>query len=1342
MNYYLGLDMGTNSVGWAVTDTQYHLLRAKGKDLWGARLFDEASTAETRRAFRTGRRRLQREKARIGFLKEVFSEEINKVDPGFYQRLEDSKYFIEDKTEHQPFSLFADKNYTDKEYHDQYPTIFHLRKELIDSVKPHDVRLVYLAILNIFKHRGHFLNRNLSDKGQENFKDLYYELCNEESIYSFPDLTSTEELEGVLSSKKYSNTKKWETVLDLLDINKKSVEAEMLKMICGLSGTISKIFVDTEFDEDSEKIKICFRDMNLEETMGKAEDILGEEEYECILLLKKIHDWALLASIMPTDGPQYLSYARVESYEKHHKDLLVLKRVYKKYARKHYDEMFRIMSDNNYSAYSGSVNSKIQQRRGGKRRLEDFYKIIKSAVSKMPKDDYTRYILEEIEKETFLPKQLTNSNGVIPMQIHKMELSAILKNAERYLDFLTKKDDTGIAVSQKILDMFGFQIPYYVGPLVNTEDNNAWVIRKEEGKVYPWNFNEKIDVKASSEEFIKRMVKHCTYLNDESVLPKDSLLYQKFMVLNELNNLKINGEPISSDLKQNIYNDLFSKGKKVKKQQLINYLKAQNIVDIKDDPEITGIDNDFVNTLSSLKRFKDIYGVENLTQEQKSMTEKIIYWATIYGDSVKFLREKIKENYGDKLSDGQIKRITSLRFKEWGRLSRQMLTLEGAEKNTGEIKTIISRMWDENYNLMELLSDKFTYIDRINDKVSNIDKSLKEFEYEDLDPFYLSAPVKRMVWQTILIIKELHSVLKSSPKKIFVEMARDVDAKKERKDSRKKKFLDLYKACKDDGINWSESLKDIPEERFRSKKLYLYYTQKGRCMYTGDIIDIQDLFNDNLYDIDHIYPRHYVKDDSLDNNCVLVKKEKNAHKSDVFPLEDELRKKQAPFWKMLADGGFISKEKYSRLMRRNSFTMDELAQFISRQIVETRQGTKFIAQLFKEVFPESSLVYVKAGNVSSFRQNFNLLKCRAINDFHHANDAYLNIVVGNVYDVKFTRNPINFIREYKKDPKAHPYHMSRVFDFTVKNKSETAWVTENNESISIVKAVMKKNTPLITQMNYETHGGFADQTIYSADEAKKAKGVGYVSVKSSDSRLCDTTKYGGFKKFTGAYFFLVEYTNKGKRERKLEPMPLYLKHILEKEDNLEKYCAEILGYKDPSVRVRKIKMNSLIKVNGYYMNLTGRTGNRLRVMNAVQLILSQDYSDYIRLIQKDIDVKDVERLKYDSITAERNIKLYDEYTDKFKTSIYRFKPNAIGDELLEGRDAFVKLTEDKQIYVLNQILTLFVRLNNGADLTLINGSKSSGVSLISSELTKQSSVVLVNQSVTGLFEKEIDLLKI
>lgn len=44
--YYMGLDMGTGSLGWAITDTEYHILRRHGKALWGVRLFESALTAE------------------------------------------------------------------------------------------------------------------------------------------------------------------------------------------------------------------------------------------------------------------------------------------------------------------------------------------------------------------------------------------------------------------------------------------------------------------------------------------------------------------------------------------------------------------------------------------------------------------------------------------------------------------------------------------------------------------------------------------------------------------------------------------------------------------------------------------------------------------------------------------------------------------------------------------------------------------------------------------------------------------------------------------------------------------------------------------------------------------------------------------------------------------------------------------------------------------------------------------------------------------------------------------------------------------------------------------------
>ena len=30
--YYIGLDIGTDSIGWAVTDTEYNLLKFKGND--------------------------------------------------------------------------------------------------------------------------------------------------------------------------------------------------------------------------------------------------------------------------------------------------------------------------------------------------------------------------------------------------------------------------------------------------------------------------------------------------------------------------------------------------------------------------------------------------------------------------------------------------------------------------------------------------------------------------------------------------------------------------------------------------------------------------------------------------------------------------------------------------------------------------------------------------------------------------------------------------------------------------------------------------------------------------------------------------------------------------------------------------------------------------------------------------------------------------------------------------------------------------------------------------------------------------------------------------------------
>ena len=121
--YYLGLDIGTNSVGWAVTDEKYNICKFNGKSMWGIRLFDGAETAAERRVKRSTRRRLQRQRERIDLLQELFADEIAKVDETFFLRLNESRLNVLDKSLKEKHPLFINNDYSEKEYYKQQPTI-------------------------------------------------------------------------------------------------------------------------------------------------------------------------------------------------------------------------------------------------------------------------------------------------------------------------------------------------------------------------------------------------------------------------------------------------------------------------------------------------------------------------------------------------------------------------------------------------------------------------------------------------------------------------------------------------------------------------------------------------------------------------------------------------------------------------------------------------------------------------------------------------------------------------------------------------------------------------------------------------------------------------------------------------------------------------------------------------------------------------------------------------------------------------------------------------------------------------------------------------------------------
>ncbi len=1346
--YYLGLDVGTDSVGYAVTDEEYHVLDFHGRAMWGSRLFEAAETAESRRMMRTNRRRLQRRRWRIELLQELFAEEIYKVDLGFFRRMNESMLWAEDKSERQIYSLFHDETYTDVDFYRDYPTIYHLRKALITNKNPFDVRLVYIALHHIMKHRGHFLfagsveNATSFASAFENFKN-----CLADELDVEINCLSEQELEEVLKDKNQSKKDKNSAVMKLLQCEKGDRQLRaVIGLMCGLTVKLADVFNDAALAE-TEKPSISFSEEAYDELRTLIEPELQER---CVVvdMIKAIYDWSVLADILrggEYEGRSYLSVANAASYEKHKKDLKILKKIIRAADEQVYRDFFQREGKDNYCAYIGTTIQNGKKKKVKKCTFEDLKKSIKKIIAVYYKDSQeadVQYVLRELETESFLPLQVTKDNGVIPYQVNKMELQKILENAKSYLEFLNRKDQDGISAAEKISSILEFRVPYYVGPLNTNGNKNSWAVRKEEGVITPWNIREKIDFDKSGEKFIRRMTNKCTYLVGKDVLPKNSLLYSEYMVWNEINNIRIGSEKPAVELKQAMFDSIFKRKRHVKRKDIVEFLRAEGID--AENEQIFGIDVAIKSSLTSYHDFRKIFGDDVNKYQIQQMIEKIICWITVYGDEIKMLKRIIRQNYSEELiSEEQLKKILRLRYQGWGRLSGEFLSeVEGTDIETGEIYTIISALRNTNSNLMQLLSQRYTFREAVEEENNQNKRELKALTYENLMEDRMASPsVKRAAWQAVLIAKEIQKIMGKPPQKVFVEMTR-AEAEKKRTSSRKDQLLELYRQIdKEESRQWVEEIGNKDEKEFRSIKLYLYYTQMGRCMYTGEPIDLSQLYDATVYDRDHIYPQSKTKDDSIDN-LVLVKRTVNAKKSDEL-ISPEIQKKMNPFWAVLKSRHLISEKKYERLMRRTPLTNEELAGFINRQIVETSQSTKMVAEVMQEIFSDAEIVYVKAKAVSEFRQEqLDMVKVRSLNDYHHAKDAYLNIVVGNVYHEKFTSNPLRWLNEVG----SKNYSLNRMYDFDLIRKDRVIWKRGKDGSIKVVSEQMKKNniryTRYATMNKRGQSGGYFDQNPVGKDQnpgVPLKKGL-------------DINKYGGYKKVTPACFALVESLDKkGKTIRSIEAVPLYLmKQFKSGEASFEEYCENVYGLKESRVIINRIKKDSCLVIDGFPMHLRGTTGKQLVLQGAVQPCLDEEFEKHLKKIEKYIkrnqertDKKALLQLgESDGITKEKNVKLYEELCRKQRDTIYQYRPNNQYKALVKMRDKFGKLSCEEQCMILNEIMWLLRCKPNAANLSLIGGSPQTGTIKINKIISGCKSAYLKNQSVTGLFEQTVDLLKV
>lgn len=1391
-DYYVGLDIGTNSVGWAVTDEQYRLCKYRKKTMWGIRLFEDANTAADRRMKRAARRRLQRKKQRIDLLQELFAEEMVKADETFFLRLNASRLKTEDKGERLleksrslsdasriRHPLFIGEAYSDIEYYREYPTIYHLRKELMENPAPHDIRLVYLALHHILKSRGHFLVEGTLGEA----KDLGIVL--EQFIVSVRDeleleiqISNPEEVEEILRDQAIPNSAKAKHLAGCFRPEdssedtkeelkrKKTVIENICKLIAGNKGDIAKIFGETG---EMEKTSFSFSEASYEERRAELEDALPEKCY-LIDKIKSVYDWSVLANVL--DGEEYLSNAKVRQFETHKKNLDRLHRLMRKYCSKEVRDGFFDGPKNSkdrkgvsYANYIGA--SKTNGKKSAWKRCaeEDFYKELLKILSGITPEEGNpadRAELEELMKgagnKTLLPLQRSKDNGAVPHQVHEAELKRILANAEGYLPFLKETDESGMSVSQKVETLLRFRIPYYVGPLSDRhkeQGSNAWIVRRpgQNGRIYPWNFDRIVDLESSNKAFIRRMTNKCTYLLGEDVIPKNSLLYSRFMVLNELNNLRIRGEKITVSQKQEIFRELFMSGSRVTGAKLLQYLRREDSELKKED--LSGFDQDFKANLSSYLDFeKQVFGERMAEDSVRKLVEEVIEWKTIYGDDDKMVRTMLEQTYPEEyrnLSETQKKMIARFRYSGWGNFSEKFLRgVEGTDKETGEVFTIIEALWETNCNLMQLLSSRFTFRKEIEDYNAEQSGEITQISYDALiKDLYVSPANKRAIWQTVQIAEEIKKVMGGAPRRIFVEMARGGEKEKKRTTSRKQQLLDLYAACEKDTRDWRKEIEERDEREFSSMKLFLYYTQMGRCMYTGNPIDVHELMAGNpKWDRDHIYPQSRIKDDSIDN-LVLVEKAFNAKKSNEL-LSADIQMKQKDRWRMLLQKGFISRKKYDRLTRRESFSEEELAGFIERQLVETRQSSKAAAELLKRLYPETEIVYVKAGLASQLRRESNVLKSRRANDYHHAKDAYFNIVAGNVYNAKFTSDPRKWIQnKMKQDSGKLSYNLGRVFDFDVMRGETCVWkgpelderkkakLNENGEkyggTMDLVRATARQNDVLYTEYTYCEKGQLFNETL--AGKADGAK----IPLKTG----LDPEKYGGYTSAATSYFALIEFDGKkGERVRNIMEVPIYIANMLEHDpDAYKKYLAEIKELRNVTILRPCMKKNSLLRIDGYPMRIRGISGSRdLLFKNNLQPVWGE-HEETIRRIEKflgkdnDFEVDEAR----DGLSPEKLLTLYDLMIEKLQT-VYGKRPANQGKQLLEYRENFEGLTLREQAKVLDQMLAM-LRCDNAttANIAAIGGGSAVGNMAENKNTIGKKKIILINQSVTGLFENRIEL---
>lgn len=251
------------------------------------------------------------------------------------------------------------------------------------------------------------------------------------------------------------------------------------------------------------------------------------------------------------------------------------------------------------------------------------------------------------------------------------------------------------------------------------------------------------------------------------------------------------------------------------------------------------------------------------------------------------------------------------------------------------------------------------------------------------------------------------------------------------------------------------------------QKYRLWKEQNCVCMYTGKVIRLTDLFDDNIIDFEHTIPRSKSFDNSLANLTVCyayynrnIKKnqmptELPNYESDALgfsaikPRLEAWEKKvddlynQIDFWKLKSTKAMDKAEKDLAIRQRHlrqmhydywrnkvdRFTRTEISQgFVNSQLTDTQIITKYAFHYLKTVFNKVDVV--RGSDTAQFRKIYGIQPKEEIKDrsqhSHHAIDA---AVLTLIPSSRKREEILKKSYEYEEEHNGKQYHEMPFYGF-------------------------------------------------------------------------------------------------------------------------------------------------------------------------------------------------------------------------------------------------------------------------------------------------------------------------